>query len=342
DRALRLTRARRVGAGAARPRPGARGAAARPDDRGGGPAGGRDPVRGGLHHRGVPPPHARRRQAVPAAARPAGRGARHRGRRPRGRAHRRLRRGADPPRLALPRRRHGRGGAAAGSGLGQRPVGQPRRDPGGGLAVLEVLGAHRTARTGGGADPGRDLHPARRGAGPRDAAAGGGPGPPRLPPARRGRQDRVAHRDVRPLRRDVRRHLAGDGRGAHGVRRADRDRLPALRRHPRRRQRRHGVRQDAGDRPARGRPDAAGDARDPLGPTRGRAAARAAPRSAHRRRPPRRGAGAAAGAPGDGRGARARPGADRRGRRHPRRGPGGAGEGRPRRVRRAHRRPHLL
>ena len=47
-------------------------------------------------------------------------------------------------------------------------------------------------------------------------------------------------------------------RRAHRVRRDGRRGLPAHRRHPRHRQRHRGLRQDARDRPARGRPDAAG------------------------------------------------------------------------------------
>ena len=62
------------------------------------------------------------------------------------RDHRRVRRGADPPGLALPRRRDGRGRAAPRRRLGQRPLGQPRRDPHRRLPVLEVLRADRRAR----------------------------------------------------------------------------------------------------------------------------------------------------------------------------------------------------
>ena len=92
-----------------------------------------------------------------------------------------------------------------GCGLGERPVGQPRRDPGRGLALLEVLGADRRARSGRGADPGRDVHPARGGADPRDPAAAGGPGPAGALPAGGRRQDRLADRHLGALRRDVRR-----------------------------------------------------------------------------------------------------------------------------------------
>ena len=107
-------------------------------------AGPRDQPGGVRHHRRAAPP-GRRRQAVPAAAGAAGRGDRA-GRRLRRGGHRGLRGRADPPRLALPRRRDGRGRAAPRRRLGQRPVGQPRRDPHRRLPVLQELGADRRAR----------------------------------------------------------------------------------------------------------------------------------------------------------------------------------------------------
>ena len=108
-------------------------------------------------------------QAVP----PAAGAARRRDRRPvrRRRTHLGLRRGADPPRVALPRRRDGRGRAAPRRPVGERPLGQPRRDPHRRLPVLQVLGADRHAGRGRGAHPGRDVHPAGRGPDPRDAHA---------------------------------------------------------------------------------------------------------------------------------------------------------------------------
>ena len=113
------------------------------------------------------PPDGGRRQALPAAAGAA----RRRDRvapRLRRRDHGGVRGRADPPRLALPRRRDGRGGAAPRGRVGQRTLGQPRRDPHRRLPVLEVLRADRRARGRRGADPGPDLHPARRGSDPGD------------------------------------------------------------------------------------------------------------------------------------------------------------------------------
>ena len=81
----------------------------------------------------------------------------------------------------------------------------------------------------------RDVHQARRGPDPRDAHARPRRGRARALPAGRRGQDRLADRDLGPLRRPVRRCPAGGRGGAHGVRREGRHRLPALRRHPRRR-----------------------------------------------------------------------------------------------------------
>ena len=106
--------------------------------------------------------------------------------------------------------------------------------------------------------PGPDLHPAGRGPDPRDRQARRRRGPPGALPRRGGRQDRLADRDLGPLRRTLRRRAARGRGGADGVRRHRRHGLPALRRHPRRRLRLRGVRQDARHRPARRRADAAG------------------------------------------------------------------------------------
>ncbi len=116
------------------------------------------------------PPDGGRRQALPAAARAA----RRRGRVAPGlrrRDHRGLRGRADPPRLAVPRRRDGRGRAASWCRVGQRPLGQPRRDPHRRLPVLEVLGADRRARGRRRPHPGADVHPAGRGPDPGDREA---------------------------------------------------------------------------------------------------------------------------------------------------------------------------
>ena len=123
----------------------------------------------------------------------------------RGRGHRRLRRGDHPPRLALPRRRDGRGRPAPRRRLGQRPLGQPGRDPHRRLPLRQVLRADRPAGRRRGADPGRDLHPPGRGPDPRDRRPGPRRGPAGALPRGRGRQDRLADRDLGPLRRPLRR-----------------------------------------------------------------------------------------------------------------------------------------
>ena len=111
-------------------------------------------------------------------------------------------------------------------------------------------------------------------------AAGRGRGPAAALPRGGRRQDRLADRHLRPVRRPLRRRVPRGRGGAHVVRRDRRLRLPAQRRHPRHRLRQRRVRQDPRDRPARGRPDAPGaDGAGVAGPRR-RAAARAA-----RRRP---------------------------------------------------------
>ena len=60
--------------------------------------------------------------------------------------HRGLRRRADPPRVAVPRRRDGRGRPAPRRRHRALDLGQPRRDPHRRLPVLEVLRAHRRPR----------------------------------------------------------------------------------------------------------------------------------------------------------------------------------------------------
>ncbi|CAA9371248.1 MAG: Solanesyl diphosphate synthase, partial [uncultured Nocardioides sp.] len=305
-----------------RPRPArrrrrARGAADGTAGCGGGDAGGPLPGADAVRLAGRRAPDGGGWQAVPAAAGAARGGDRRRRRRHRG-ADRGVRGGADARGLALPRRRHGRGGPAPGGRHGQRPLGQPRRDPDGRLPVRAVLGADGRPRPGGGPDPGADLHTARRGPDPGDRGAR--PRRRRAGPLPRGRrrQDGLAHRDLREVRRDVRRCPPRGGRGPGPVRRDRRLRLPALRRHPRRELGVGRVRQDAGHRPAGGRADAAGaDGPHVDGPG-GRAAARAARRRPVRRRPARRGARPAPQAPGDGAGPRLRRRARHRGQGPPR------------------------
>ena len=144
------------------------------------------------------------RQAVPAAA---GAARRRDGHAPRGAggAHRGLRRGAHPRRLALPRRRHGRGGPAPRCRHRQRALGQPRRDPHRRLPLRPVLRAHRRPGARRRTHPGAHVHPPGRGPDPRDREARARRGPARALPRGRGRQDRLAHRDLGALRRDVRR-----------------------------------------------------------------------------------------------------------------------------------------
>ena len=125
-------------------------AAARPDGRGRAGAAAPHRQRRGLRHRGGAAPAGRRRQAgAPAAGAARGRGGRAAGdgRGRRAAADGGLRRRADPPRVALPRRRDGRGRPAPRRRVRQRALGQPRRDPDRRLPVLEVLGAHRRARS---------------------------------------------------------------------------------------------------------------------------------------------------------------------------------------------------
>ena len=182
-----------------------RGAAARPDGRGRGAARAGDPQRGAVRHRGGAAP-----ACTPAAsgsgpllvllAAEAGDADRRR------RDHRGLRGRADPPRLALPRRRDGRGRPAPRRRVGQLALGQPRRDPHRRLPVLEVLGADRRRS---GADAVRiqaetftrlvegqilETLDARARRGPARALPAGGRG-----------QDRLADRDLGALRRPVRR-----------------------------------------------------------------------------------------------------------------------------------------
>ena len=104
--------------------------------------------------------------------------------------------------VALPRRRDGRGRAAPRRRLGQRPLGQPRRDPHRRLPVREVLRAHRRPRPGGGADPGARPSPGwSRARSSRPSQPGRGRGPARSTTSRRRRQDRLADRHLGPVRR---------------------------------------------------------------------------------------------------------------------------------------------
>ena len=188
-----------------------------------------------------------------------------------------LRGRADPPGVAVPRRRDGRGRAAPRRGVRQRPLGQPGRDPHRRLPVLQVLRAHR---------PPRRRTPC-------------GSRPRRSPASSRGRSCETLGpgEDDDPLEHYLRvvagktgsliatsaRYGARFGGApleveealtAYGEQR--RHRLPALRRHPRHRQRVRRVRQDTRHRPARGRADPAGADRPAVQRPGRRAAARAA------------------------------------------------------------------
>lgn len=91
---------------------------------------------------------------------------------------------------------------------------------------------------------------------PRDRRTASRRRPGRALPAGPRRQDRVARRDIRPVRCDVRRLPPRRGPHGHRLRREDRRRVPGLRRRrhrPHVRRRRH--RQDPRHRPARARPD---------------------------------------------------------------------------------------
>ena len=114
--------------------------------------------------------------------------------------------------------------------------------------------------------PGADLRPAGPGPDRRDGRAAGRRGPAGALPAGGRRQDRLPDRHLGAVRcQDGRRRAAGaagDGR----LRRGDRRRLPAQRRHHRHHQRRD--RQDPGHRPARGHPDPADPAGRAARPTR--------------------------------------------------------------------------
>ena len=79
-------------------------------------------------------------------------------------------------------------------------------------------------------------------------------------PARAVGQDRLAHRHLGPVRRDVRRLPAGGAADRHRVRREGRRRLPARRRRHRPQPGRRPHRQDARHRPARAGADHAGAA----------------------------------------------------------------------------------
>ena len=126
--------------------------------------------------------------------------------------------------------------AAPGRRVGQRPVGQPRRDPDRRLPVRRASDMTADLGAGRGPDPGAHLRPAGRGPDPRDRRA------------RRDGEDPLAHylrvvagktgsliaTSARFGARFAGRRAGGRG-GADGVRRDDRRRLPALRRHPRHR-----------------------------------------------------------------------------------------------------------
>ena len=223
------------------------------------------------------------------------------------RDHRRLRGRADPPRLALPRRRDGRGRAAPRRRVGQRPLGQPRRDPHRRLPVLEVLGADRRARRrtpygsrrrpSPGSSRARSWRPSKPGPGDDplehylDVVAGK-TGSLIATSARYGARFGGATPEVEEaltaygeivgtafqLSDDIL-DVASDSVESGKTPGTDlREGVPTL-------------------------PVLMAQASDPPG---GRPAARAARRRPHRRRPPRRGARAAARAPGDGRGPRLR------------------------------------
>ena len=260
--------------------------------------------RGAVRHRGRPAPAARRRQAVPAAAGAAGR----RVRRPD--ARRACVTAACVVELthlglALPRRRDGRGRPAPRRRVGQRPLGQPRRDPHRRLPVLQVLGADRRARRRRRAHPG-----ARRSPGSSRARSSRpstpGPGEDPLAHYLRGRrgQDRLADRHLGPLRRPVRRRAAGGRGGAHGVRREGRHRPSSS---PTTSSTSPRDSDESGKTPGtdlrEGVPTLPVLMAQRVHRPRRRPAARAARRRPHRRRPARRGARPAAQAPGDGRGA---------------------------------------
>ena len=140
----------------------------------------------------------------------------------------------------------------------------------------------------------RHVRAAVHGPDPRDGRPGRGRGPDRAPRERPGRQDRLADRHGRAVRRhDVRRRRRGRRDDGH-VRRAHRCGLPARRRPGRHRQRARPVRQDPGHRPARGCCHARSPVRADLDRPRRCAPDRADVRTDPRRRGARRGAGPAA------------------------------------------------
>ncbi|CAA9470617.1 MAG: Solanesyl diphosphate synthase, partial [uncultured Solirubrobacteraceae bacterium] len=245
-RLRRRLRRRRPGAGPGRQE--------RPGGRRGAPAGGRG-QRPPDAHRDLEPPRRRRRQAVPAAA-GAARGA---ARRPDGarRARRRGRRRAHPPRVAVPRRRHGRGRRPPGGAVGEHPLDEHRRDPHRRLPVRPGVRPHGGAGHRGDPPAVAHVRPPRRGPDLRDRRSGRRAGRRRAPPAGAGRQDRCPHRHLGAARRDDGGRSAGGRRDGDPLRRGHRAGLPALRRPHRRPQRDGGVGQDARHRPARGHPDPA-------------------------------------------------------------------------------------
>ena len=220
-----------------------------------------------LRHRGRQPPDGGRRQAVPAAAGAAGRRDRRRTRTP----TRCITAACVVELTHLASLYHDdvmdEADLRRGADVGQRPLGQPRRDPHRRLPVLEVLRADRRARARRRPHPGADVHPPRRGPDPRDARPGPGEDP--LEHYLRVVAGKTGSLIATSARYGARCSAApprGRG-GADGVRREGRLGLPALRRHPRHRLRVRGVRQDARHRPARGRADAARADRPAVRPT---------------------------------------------------------------------------
>ena len=190
-----------------------------------------------------------------------------------------------------------------GCAVGQRPLGQHRRDPHRRLPVRAGVGHPRRPRPGGRTHPGPDLRAAGDRADPRDGGSGRGRGPARALPRGRRRQDRFAHRDVGAVRRDAVRapttrrstsspsSASGSGSPSSSPTTCSTSLSDSTR-----------VGEDAGHRPARGRPHAA---RAPRAAAPG---ARRTPASASCSSGPlpddarpRRGARAPARAPGDGR-----------------------------------------
>ena len=245
------------------------------------------------------------RQAVPAAAGAARRGDRRPRRRRR--AHLGVRGRADPPRLAVPRRRDGRGRPAPRGRVGQRPLGQPRRDPHRRLPVLEVLRADRRPRR-------RTPYASRRRPSPGSSRARSS-----RRSARTDGQDPLEHY-LRVVAGKTGSLIATSARYGAMFAGAPRDVEEALTEYGEKVGVAFQLSDDIldvaseteesgktpGHRPARGRADAAGADRAALHRPGRRAPAGAARLRPHRRRPARRGPRPAAGPPGDGRGPRLR------------------------------------